>query len=96
MHNHGKSDFNLLDDELINYDINGVELKIEEEKNSSFNIWIRDGFSENNDLIKEETGFKGGIYKLEDITDFDKVIIQIQKKCKNGLSPKFEISVVPK
>ena len=93
--NNGQSDYNILDYELINYDINGVVLKIEEEKNTSFNIWIRDGFSENNAFVKEPiSDFKGGIYNLENIRDFDKVIIQIQKKCKKGLSSMFEVSLV--
>ena len=85
-----KSEFNVLDDDLVTTE-NVVKFKIEEEKNTSFHIWIKNGYDET--IIKEQANFKGGIYEII-IEPQDKVIIEIQKKCKKCLSPMFKASLV--
>ena len=94
-----KEEFNLVDDDLVNYDFEGFEFQIDNKdfknKNIFYEILWKDGFTnEENALIGNQKSTLN-LIKIENIIYFDKVIIEITKVCNNIKSEVFTFSVIP-
>tara|TARA_B110001452_G_scaffold1005_1_gene901 strand:+ start:4746 stop:5771 length:1026 start_codon:yes stop_codon:yes gene_type:complete len=94
-----KVEFNLVDDELVNYEFNGFEFLINQgkynEENISYEIVWKDGFAEEVNTLENKKTSISDLIKIENIIKFDKVIIEITKVCNSLKSEVYEFSVIP-
>ena len=67
----GTSEFNLLDDDLMDYDVEGFKVVI---PNGNYKVEVIDGFG-GSPLYNFET--KGGSVDIKDVSDYDKIIVRI-------------------
>ena len=91
-------EYNLLDDELINYDFDGFEFnidKLDNEKNISYEVLWKDGFTDSEINYIDRKSLQSKVAKIDNITDYDKIIVEIQKVCKNRKSDVFKVSFIP-
>ena len=72
----GTSEFNLLDDELMDYDVEGFKIVV---PNGNYKIEVMDGFPIS-PLYDFES--KGGTVDIKDVSDLDKVYVRIT--CADG------------
>ena len=71
------SEYNLLDNELVNYDFDGFEFDMPRGK---YTINITDGFTDDSDNKIHSFESPGGTVRIEDIVEYDKINLEILDK----------------
>ena len=71
------SEYNLLDNELVNYDFDGFEFDMPRGK---YTINISDGFTDDSDNKIHSFESPGGRVRIEDIVKYDKINLEILDK----------------